>query len=351
MEFLKKIEWTPLNIMKALVLLLLLLLVFTFLSRLFSPLTETVFKNQVGFSDSAPSISPGYNRARYDTDADYGYDEAVYEESGRIGLSTTNIGVPIPEPSGSVGGDAEEYEVTRYSASIETQGSKTDCQKLAELKVYDYVIFENANEYDRGCSYTFKVEQERASEILDVVKSLNPKSLSESTYTIKPRLDDFTSETEILENKLESINKTLEDAIQSYDEIAQLATRTQDAESLAEIINNKINTIERLSGQKIDITAQLERLARGKEEQLDKLEYTYFDVDVYENKFVDVENIKDSWKLAVKGFVNDVNQMLQGVTINLLALLLVGMQYVLYFFILLFVVKYLWRSALTIWKK
>lgn len=352
MEFLKNIEWTPLNIMKALVVFLLALVAFSLLSRFLSPVTEMVLRNSDGVSMSYPAGAPAYDGGGYDTDDSYNYvEEAADEKGGNIRLSSTNIGIPTPDPRGSVGGDAEEYEVVRYSASIEAQDSEPICNKLVGLKDLDYVVFENANEYDRGCHYTFKVEHEKVAEVLAEVESLNPKNLSENTYTVKPWLDDFTSETEILEKKLSAINETLENAIKSYDEIALLATRTQDVESLAKIIDSKINTIERLSEQRIDITAQLERLSRGKAEQLDKLDYTYFDVDVYENKFVDGESIKDSWKLAVKGLVNDINSTLQGVSVNLIAILFLVAQYVLYFFILLFIAKLLWRSTLNIWKK
>jgi hypothetical protein len=225
------------------------------------------------------------------------------------------------------------------------------CAEITALKELDYVIFESANEYDKGCNYTFKVAHSNVEEILGVIEALDPNELSESTYTIKRQLDDFTSETEILERKLASINETLESAINAYDEITLLATRTQNAEALAKIIDSKLNIIERLTQERINTTAQLERLLRAKAEQLDRLEYTYFHVNVYENKFVDGEYLKDSWQAAVKNFVRDVNRAVQDVTINLLALLFVLAQYILYFFILLISGKYLWRAVKYIWKK
>jgi len=266
-------------------------------------------------------------------------------------LSTNNIGIPSPQPGGSVGPDGEDFEVTEYSASFETRNKDRTCTEIEDLKVYEYVVFQNANEYDRGCSYTFKVAHDRVPEILTVLQDLDPKDLSETTYTIKQQIDDFTSETEILENKLTSINETLESAVSAYDDITALATRTQNAEALAQIIDSKIGIIERLTQERINITAQLERLERAKREQLDRLEYTYFNVNVYENKFVDGEYIADSWKEAFKAFVRDVNRIVQDVTINLLGLLFILAQYILYFFILLVIAKYLWRAAKYVWKQ
>ena len=130
-----------------------------------------------------------------------------------------------------------------------------------------------------------------------------------------------------------------------------VAKNAQDVESLAQIINNKINLIERLTQERLNTVAQLERLSRSKAEQLDRLEYTYFNINIYENKFIDGEHIQESWKAAVRQSIQDVNGTLQNVSINLVALLFALVQYVLYFFILLIVVKFLWRAARSIWEK
>lgn len=355
MEFLKNIEWTPINILKGLGVLLLFLVVLSFASHLFGPTGLNLMQKGGGYSIIAPgmpSSMPAYERGMmYDTDDAYDYvEEAAYDGGYNTKLSLTNIGVPEPQPD-SVGGDAEDYEVKSYSASVETQDSDWACGEILALKSLDYVVFENSNEYERGCTYTFKVENEKVDEVLAVIERLDPKDMSESAYTIKRQIDDFTSETEILERKLAVVDETLEKAVAAYDEITDLATQTRNAESLAEVIDSKINTIERLTQQRINISSQLERLSRSKAEQMDRLVYAHFNVNVYENKFIDGETIKDSWKGAVKGFVRDVNQTAQDLTINLISFLFMLVQYILYFFILLFIVKYGWQTALHIWKK
>lgn len=334
---LSKIKWTPANIFKATGLVLLALLVVSFLFQIVGSGFNTARDKSLGVDTqgSTPPYAPG---------ADY------YGEEDGVRLSLNNIGIP-PRPGGTVGDDAEEFETTEYNVSIETRDKDDVCAQITGLKKFEHVVFERVNEHDQGCNYTFKVDIDRVDEVLAFLEEFDPKDLSETTYTIKRQIEDFTSETEILERKLESINETLENAIEAYDEITTLATRTQNAEALAKIINSKINIIERLTQERINVTAQLERLERGKQEQLDRLEYTYFYVNVYENKFVDGENIKESWKAAIKQAVRNINETLQGVTVNLLSLLFLLLQYILYFFILLFVVKYLVKATKHIWKK
>jgi hypothetical protein len=337
-HFLKNIQWTPVNMLKAASALLLAVIVISFFWGGGRGLPQS-------FSMATPSMPPMF------MEPGVGYDGAYYDEKG-VTLSVANVvGGPAPVYGGTVGSDAEAFEVTDYSVSIETRDRDSVCTGITNLKQLTYVVFESANEHDRGCAYSFKVEHTHVAEILAILKNYDPKNLSENTYTIKRQLDDFTSETDILKKKLASIDQTLTSAVSAYDDIAELATRTQNAEALAKIIDSKISIIERLTQERINTSAQLERLGRAKAEQLDKLTYTYFYVDVYENKFVDGESIYESWKEAIRSFVMDVNHVIQDVTINLIGLILLVVQYVLYLLVLLVIAKFVWRAAQSIWKK
>jgi len=288
----------------------------------------------------SPSMAPEYMaRESYDSVAN------------QKGLSMRNAYPIIPPRPGTTGSDAESYEIKDYYARVESQNIQNTCGEIKDWKQLTYAIFENANESKNQCSYSFKVENSRVGEILAKVKALNPKDLSENTQTIKQMIQDFTSQVEILEKKRKSIDQTLDSALRSYDEITALATRTQNAEALAKIIDSKIGIIERLTQERININQQLDELARAKENQLDRLKYTYFNVSVFENKYFDLESLQDSWKAAVKDFVQTLNLALQSVTIGLLAFLVWLLPLAIYALIALLIVKYAWRAVRYIWTK
>lgn len=320
------------------------IVVLVFLFRISSSSFSVLTKKGVSGASSEGIMAPAYDMA-------YGSGGGETALSARNAADSGIIMPPVPGGRTIPGDDAEEYEVTSYDVAIETREKENTCGVFEDLKKKEYIIFENANDHDRGCYFRFKVKNDNVQEVLDVIDSMNPADFSENTYTIKKLVDDFTSEAEILENKKASIEKTLEDAIAAYDDITSIATRTQDAESLAKIIDSKIGIIERLTAKKIDITSQLERLARSKSEQLDRLLYTNFSVSVTEDKYIDVKNLKDSWKIAVKKFVRDINSAIQDVSLNLLASLFSALQYVIYFFIILFAAKYGWGIARKVWRK
>ncbi len=346
-EYMRKWNLTPAKLFKIGLLGLVGVILLVFILRMLGSSSGTLLPQNKGgiFGLTAPSVDMGYA----DSYQSYG------GEASMPGLSVRNIAPsPITPPypgGGTVGADAEAYEVTDYSATIETRDLDKTCDSVAALKEADYVIFEYANTYDKGCGYTFKVQHDHVQEILDVIKAMNPKTLAENTYTIKRTVEDFTSQLDILNKKRASIDETLQAALTAYDEVTKLAIQTQNADSLANIINSKLNIIERLTQERININAQIEQLSRAKAEQLDKLEYTYFRVTVYENKFVDGKALKDSWKAAVKQFVADVNRIVQDMSINLLVVVLTVLQYALYFFIVLVVVKYGWKFARKIWRR
>lgn len=304
--------------------------------------------NSVGVTSYAPSMG---------MDGGYAYEKGYASSDMPLGmpeLSYRNVIsdiYPTPYPQSPSGNDAEEFEVTEYSASIETGDRERTCATISDLKSRPYVIFENSNEYDRGCSYTFKVTRENVDQIIGIIKSLSPKELNENTYTIKRQIDDFTNEVEVLEKKRASIDATLESAIAAYDDITRVAKNSQNAEALAQIIDSRIRIIERLTQERISINEQLDRLARAKADQLDRLEYTYFHVSVSEIKFFDAEEIIDSWKESLKAFVQTANLIIQNLTINLIILFFFIFQFALYALIALLIVKYGWRIGKNIWNK
>ncbi len=296
----------------------------------------TNFGGGYSTSESAPPMYGGMTKEMVD----------------EVSLSARNVaGTIAPPTTGTSGNDAENYEVVNYNGRIETGNISKTCGAIAELKAKDYVVFENSNESDNYCNYTFKVAADHVAEVKGIIKNLDPEELTENKYTIKNQVADYTSEIDILKKKAEVIETTLKNAVAAYDEITGLASRTQDASALAKVIDSKIQTIERLTQERLMINEQLDRLARGKAEQLDRLAYTYFTINVYEHKYFDGEGLKNSWKNAVSQFFFDLNEIAQHLTIGLVTLLITAAQFVLMFFIIVVIAKYVWRGSKYIWNK
>ncbi len=291
---------------------------------------------------SMPSVSASFQAVA----GSYG---KLFDQGGPS-LSVRNVAPVPPSAPGASGSDAEAFEVTQYGARIETRELGNACDQIAAWKSQRYVIFERANRGDRVCDFRFKVERAHVDEILARLQALEPKELVQDTQTIKGEVDDFTSELEILQKKQRSIDGTLDSATRAYDEISTLATRTQDAASLARVIEAKLQTIERLTAERLAVNEQVDRLQRLKAERLDQLDYTYFSVSVYERPYLDGKQLKESWQAAVREFVRTVNRIAQDLTLGLVALVVFSVQYVVYLLLAVLLAKYVWKAIRGIWR-
>ena len=335
MSFFKNFDWSLKSIAKLVGLVLLGVVVLTIVIALISFSFRTIFQ--------ATSFEKPYY--------DYGRGGAMVEMAAEPMMLKSGIGIPpMPEPGFSTGDDAEEYEVKTYSATIKTRRLEKTCKVVADLKVREDVIFENANQNDDSCYFSFKVKKESAEEILAVIEKLKPEDLNENIRTIKGTIEFYDKQLDILEKKLESVEDTLDKAQKSYDEVATLATRKQDVESLAMIIDNKLKLIEKLTNERMNIKQQIDRYNQNKAEQLERLNYSFFNINIYKDLIFDWKDIKESWKYELKAFVRNFNEVIQGISVNLVTYMIRFVQVAIYFFISVFLLKFAWVATKRIWK-
>lgn len=280
----------------------------------------------------------------YATDGDY-YSEPMISDRGMGGGI-----MPPTDPSYTPGDNTDDYEVKQYSISFESRDKSKECVAVRDLLDREDVVFENTNEYDSGCSYNFKVKKESVEAVLAILDALNPKDVNENTYTIKREVTDYTSEIEILEQKLESLKTTLAESLTTYDQLIARASAQGDISSLTQLTDSKLSLIERLTMSQIETSAQLERINRSKAEALDRLAYTQFNVSVYENKLIDGKEMGNSWTAAVQELFRDINNFAQEITLGFVALLFMVVKYALYGVVLLFALRFGYSFAKKVWQ-
>lgn len=291
----------------------------------------------LSISSNQMAMSPAY-------DAEEGY-----FTSDVAGIAKSEF-MPEPSPGYSAGNDAEAFEVKRYDATIKSKKLEETCSVIAKLKEKAYVIFESSNENDENCSYQFKVEKESADAVLSVIQDLKPYQLNTNITSIKASVENVQTEIDILNKKLESVEKTLEEAQTAYDEISQLATAKEDAETLAKIIDSKLNLIEKLTAERMNIKSQIDYYNKNKADQLDQLDYTFFSVYIEKELIFDWKAIKDNWQYETRQWVQNLSSAVQAITLNFVLYLVYALLGVIYLFVSVFFVKWAWRGVKRIWK-
>jgi hypothetical protein len=214
-----------------------------------------------------------------------------------------------------------------------------------------YVVFEQATRGERACSYRFKVQRAQSDAMLAAVQALNPTDLSASTESAKRQKVQFDGELSILLRKQAILESTLESSVAAYDELVTLAKSAEDVETLSRVIDSKLAQIERLTRERITLAGHLQQLARQMAELEDRIEFVYFNLTIEKYEIVDGDAIVDSWVAAMRTFAFNLNQVLQSLTLGLLANLLLFAQIILYVLMLLVAVKYGWSGVVRFWKR
>jgi hypothetical protein len=266
------------------------------------------------------------------------------------GMGFSNILPPIIDDGEIVDTDAEDYEVHSYNASYRTSDKTETCGTIAGLKSRKEIVFESSNESDRSCNYRFQVENKNVNEVLKILEDLDPEDLNSSIYTIQRSVERTSDQLTILMQKLEQTEETLSEAQKAYEELMALATRSRDVENLTQLITLKINAIEQLAQKRISTNQQIEQVQRSRAEQLRRIANTEFNVNVYEERFVDWQNIANDWKQEIRNFVDNLNGLTQFVSVKLVSFVLYSAAAMLYIAIAFGFLKVLWIVGKKVWR-
>ncbi|HCC04807.1 TPA: hypothetical protein DEP58_00695 [Patescibacteria group bacterium] len=255
----------------------------------------------------------------------------------------------------SVGADAESYESLSYYGSFKEGNLDGVCDSIESWKPLAYVVFEKAVRNDLYCNYQFKVERAHVASMVTEIENLNPEEFSAATETIKKQVVEYEGQLDILLRKQELLEIALTDAVAAYDDLRTLATAVEDVESLTKIIDSKLNTIERLTRERVNLSQQIDAIARQRAELADMIDYVYFSLRVEKYQMVDIASLKDSWVHNIRSSIANLNTTLQDLTLGVLVLLLGLVQLIIYAGIILVVVlvvaKFAWHHVRRFWEE
>ncbi len=282
-----------------------------------------------------------------------GYPETAEFSKGMAmdsAMSSRNILPPMPGGSEIVDLDAEDYEVKNYNANYQPHDKTEVCDKVLSLKADKEIVFSSSNESDRSCNFTFEAPNARVDEIVAILDDLDPEDLSSSIYTIQKSVEGTSDQLDILNQKLSQTESTLEEAQQAYKDLMKLATSSRDVENLTQLITLKIQAIEQLAQSKISINQQIQQVQNSRAEQLRRIANTTFHVSVYEQRFIDWQQIGNDWKQEIRDFVSNFNSLTQFVTVKMVSFVLYAGASLLYLAIAFGFLKLVWLVGKKVWK-
>ncbi len=222
---------------------------------------------------------------------------SVAADMAMPGMPGVSQMMPMPQVNGSR--NAELYQRAGYSASYETRKFKETCTAIEDLKPLSYVLFDSANNGERYCSYSFRVEKDKTDEIVAKLKALNPKDWNVSVESVAQGIENTSDRVDILKRRLASIESTLDEAEAAFTRLSALATQNARVTDLTTIITQKLSMVERLTNEKLSLEEQIRQYSGSKDDQMEVTTYSHFSVSVSKWNAVDWQSVKDSWKYKV----------------------------------------------------
>ncbi len=287
----------------------------------------------------------------------YQQNSAGMQDGGAWGKSVSDVAVRSTVPSMPIafrnewasGADAENYNVDTYNALIRTTRLDRLCDALASWRQYDYVIFESSEQGQHDCNFRFKVPQSDAQGIVHALEELKPVAFTSTSQTIKQQLRDDENELAVLTDELNAVRDTLLDADAQYKELMRIATQSENPDTIAQAVQNRINQIQNLSEQARAISAQIASVQANKADNQDQIRYAFFTVHVRDYNIVDTVALRDAWVTQMQRFVLQVNDILAGITLGMLGFLLRVVEIGFYLGIILILAKVGYQLIRKLW--
>ncbi|MFM2414317.1 MAG: hypothetical protein RI911_10 [Candidatus Parcubacteria bacterium] len=360
-NFFKNFDWSASSLLKvsgiALAVLVALSVGLTIFGALLSfgqrtigMINPTYGVNSMAMRAPAPSMGMMQKVANYAPMGGGAMAEESYGVAADMAMPMPGI-MPMPQVNGSR--NAELYQREGYSASYETRKFKETCAAVEDLKPLSYVLFDSANNSERYCNYSFRVEKDKTDEIVGKLKALDPKEWNVSVESVAQNIENTTDRTDILKRRLASIEQTLDEADAAFTQLSRLATQNARVTDLTNIISQKLAMVERLTNEKLSLEDQIRMLSGGKDDQIEETTYSHFSVSVSKWNAIDWQSLKDSWKYRVQETLRNISDTLASIVLTIPSLLLTLVWYALVIALLVLFgtlcLKYLVKAVRTIW--
>ncbi len=115
----------------------------------------------------------------------------------------------------------ESYETTDYSVSGRTKDFDNFCSDLTQLKTDGEIHFKTLRESTNHCSATFYAPEQRVEGVLASLSAYRGVEYARDTSSVTRHRQNLQSRTNILQQQLASVSRSLTMAETQFDELAE----------------------------------------------------------------------------------------------------------------------------------
>ncbi len=291
--------------------------------------------------------------------------DSMMEEVGKIGIGEgatmpmyDNVSPPelqiynYPQPiSGGYTTNLEQYETTDYNVYARTRSFDDLCAVVTGLKSDPDIHFKSINTSLNSCDAHFYVSEQKAASVLATLSANDDVEVHRETRSVTRHKQYIESRTSSLVQQLANVERSLATVETQFDEITAFARTQNDAMAFAESIREKVNLIDSLTQRKISLTNQLDQLYQQAADLAERIDVVAFSVAINRSHPIEQNRWSRQWEAAWENLKDEANATLIGITVFFGIFLLWVVRIALYAFVLIALVRILWKFGTTLWKK
>jgi len=206
---------------------------------------------------------------------------------------------PQPYPD-SYTSDLEAYETTQYSITTRTKQFDELCNTLTTLKEDPQIHFKYFNTSTNNCRATFYADEAKSDTVLSTLTAFHGVEVTRNTASVTRHRQQIQTQTSILQQQLTSVQRSLTAAETQFDEIADFARANKDAVTLSQAISQKLNNINTLTQQKINLVSRLNQLYQQAADLEERMNVVQFDVTINRSNPIYLDQESRKWEQAWK---------------------------------------------------
>jgi chromosome segregation ATPase len=207
------------------------------------------------------------------------------------------------------------------------------------------------NRSTNNCRATFYVTQPQVNRVLDTLTAYDGVEVNRTTESVTRHREEIQGQTSILQQQLASVERSLAIAETEFDEIATFARETNDAETLASAIREKLSLIDTLTQRKISLVSRIDSYMQQAADLEERLNVVQFSVNVDRSYPLSLNRTSRQWERAWAELDEQFTDTLIGLTAFFGIFLLWSVRIVIYALVGIVVVRGLWKFARLVWRR
>lgn len=257
---------------------------------------------------------------------------------------------PEPSPSNYTS-NLETYETTTYVASGRTKEFDEACSTITNLKTSSDIHFQSINTGTNYCQASFFAEEEQAVAVTETLKGFKGIEVTRNTSSVTRHRQQLQSQTNILQQQLARVDKTLQSAEAQLNRLNSRFHSTDEVTALSSEVTNSLRFIDQMTSKKISLISQLNNTYQQATDLEARMDVVEFSVNfnranpIYPSKFT------SQWDNAWEEVKEQFNETLIGVTAVFAIFLFWVFRIALYLIVLIVVLRGFWKFVKLLWNK